>query len=272
VNPTQRPAVGSYTCRGLVGREGGLGGLAVNGFSGFRGRLSPNGPPSPRLAPGGFYERGLARWGCGGRVGWDRVVGGGGGGFDVAAGVGAGIDEPGCFELPPDVEIPGGPLALGVGAEGAAEVGALGPGEAEPAEVFEGGGGVFGPAAGAVEVLDPHHEPGGAGPFGGDGEGAGVAHVEKAGRRGGEASATGCGHDGAREGSWLRGAGMAQGTAVSPGGTLGMVGALSWGRACSLPGVGWGIRRWFFEPARIAQVANLGPLFGGASSKGVGWL
>ena len=58
VNPTQRPAVGSYTCRGLVGRERGLGGLVVGGFVGFRGRLSPNGPPSLRLAPGGFYGKG----------------------------------------------------------------------------------------------------------------------------------------------------------------------------------------------------------------------
>jgi len=27
----------------------------VSRFLGFRGRLSPNGPLSPRLAPGGFY-------------------------------------------------------------------------------------------------------------------------------------------------------------------------------------------------------------------------
>jgi hypothetical protein len=30
---------------------------------GFRGRLSPNGPPSPRLAPGGFYARTRAECG-----------------------------------------------------------------------------------------------------------------------------------------------------------------------------------------------------------------
>ena len=32
-----------------------LGGLVVDGRSGFRGPRWPNGPPSPRLAPGGFY-------------------------------------------------------------------------------------------------------------------------------------------------------------------------------------------------------------------------
>ena len=36
----------------------GLGELVVGGCLGFRGPGWPNGPPSPRLAPGGFYERG----------------------------------------------------------------------------------------------------------------------------------------------------------------------------------------------------------------------
>jgi hypothetical protein len=36
----------------VVGRERGLGGLVVNGFVGFRGRLSPNGPPSHRRESG----------------------------------------------------------------------------------------------------------------------------------------------------------------------------------------------------------------------------
>jgi hypothetical protein len=30
----------------------------VGGVSGCQGLVSPNGPPSPRLAPGGFYEGG----------------------------------------------------------------------------------------------------------------------------------------------------------------------------------------------------------------------
>jgi autotransporter-associated beta strand protein len=37
-----------------VGRDRGLGGLVVSGCSGFRGPGRPNGPPSRRLAPGGF--------------------------------------------------------------------------------------------------------------------------------------------------------------------------------------------------------------------------
>jgi len=41
--------------QGSFGGDRGLGGLVVSGFAGFRGRLLPNGPQSPRLAPGGFY-------------------------------------------------------------------------------------------------------------------------------------------------------------------------------------------------------------------------
>ena len=41
--------------RGPFGDDPVLGRLGVGGFSGFRGLLSPNGPPSRRLAPGGFY-------------------------------------------------------------------------------------------------------------------------------------------------------------------------------------------------------------------------
>jgi hypothetical protein len=37
------------------GWERGLGGLVVDAGVGFRGPGLPNGPPSPRLAPGGFY-------------------------------------------------------------------------------------------------------------------------------------------------------------------------------------------------------------------------
>jgi len=49
---TPNPA-GAFLCSGS-----GLGGLVVSRFSGFRGRLSPNGPPSHRLAPGGFSGKG----------------------------------------------------------------------------------------------------------------------------------------------------------------------------------------------------------------------
>ena len=46
-----------WDIREVLGCERGLGGLVVKWFAGFQRRLSPNGPPSPRLAPGGFYEK-----------------------------------------------------------------------------------------------------------------------------------------------------------------------------------------------------------------------
>ena len=51
----RRPAVPAVDVQGLVGCEGGLGGLVVSAGAGFRGLGLPNGPPSPRLALGGFY-------------------------------------------------------------------------------------------------------------------------------------------------------------------------------------------------------------------------
>ena len=75
------------------------------------------------------------------------------------------------------------PFALHVRRIRAAHIGAFGPLEAEPAKVFDGGGGVFGPAAGAVEIFDAKHESRPAGPFGGEGERPRVAYVEMAGRR-----------------------------------------------------------------------------------------
>ena len=53
-----RPAVPAVEVPVLVGCDGGLGVVVVNGFSCFREPGSPNGPPSPRLAPGGFYGNG----------------------------------------------------------------------------------------------------------------------------------------------------------------------------------------------------------------------
>jgi len=58
VNPNQRPAVppqGVASHQGSLGGEGVWGRLVVNDCSGLRGPGWPNGPPSPRLAPGGFY-------------------------------------------------------------------------------------------------------------------------------------------------------------------------------------------------------------------------
>jgi hypothetical protein len=40
---------------GVVGGDRVLGGMVVNGLAGFQGPVLPNGPPSHRLAPGGFY-------------------------------------------------------------------------------------------------------------------------------------------------------------------------------------------------------------------------
>jgi len=51
----QRPVVRRYKSRVVFGSAGGLGVLVGDGCVGFRGRLLPNGPPSRRLAPGGFY-------------------------------------------------------------------------------------------------------------------------------------------------------------------------------------------------------------------------
>ena len=54
MNPAQRPAVRRVKCRELIGGDRGLGVVVVNG----RGESEagwPNGPPSHRLAPGGFY-------------------------------------------------------------------------------------------------------------------------------------------------------------------------------------------------------------------------
>jgi hypothetical protein len=52
--PAQRPAVQGFKYRELVGGERGLGELVVSGLR-ESGPGSPNGPPSHRLAPGGFY-------------------------------------------------------------------------------------------------------------------------------------------------------------------------------------------------------------------------
>jgi hypothetical protein len=58
VNPAQRPAVRLLKFPGVFGEEGVLGVVAVSGSADFRGPGWPNGPPSPRLAPGGFYGDG----------------------------------------------------------------------------------------------------------------------------------------------------------------------------------------------------------------------
>ena len=52
------PPVGRGKPREVFGQVRVFDRVIVNGGAGFRGRLSPNGPPSPRLAPGGFYGKG----------------------------------------------------------------------------------------------------------------------------------------------------------------------------------------------------------------------
>ena len=103
--------------------------------------------------------------------------------------MGAGVYHAGGFQSPPDVEIQSRAFALPIGPVGAADVGALRPGKPQPAEIVEGRGHEFLPAAVAVEVLDPHHEPGPGRPLGGDGKRLGMPDVEQAGRGGGEAAA-----------------------------------------------------------------------------------
>ena len=116
------------------------------------------------------------------------LVRGVGGLFDVAAGMRARIDRSGCLEAAPHLQKPVRPFALHIRAMRAAHVGALGPFESEPVEVFERGGGELGPAAGAVEILDAKHESGPAGPIGGDGERSRVPRVEISGGCRGDAS------------------------------------------------------------------------------------
>ena len=64
--PTAR--LRSWGSQGSFGGDGGSGGLAVNAWLSSEAG-SPNGPPSPRLAPGGFYGRGWrmfkSRWHAG---------------------------------------------------------------------------------------------------------------------------------------------------------------------------------------------------------------
>ena len=68
----QRPAVRRFKFPGVCGWEGVLGVVVVSGCSVFRRPGSPNGPPSPRLAPGGFYASTHAQ-GIRVREGWARA-------------------------------------------------------------------------------------------------------------------------------------------------------------------------------------------------------
>ena len=146
--------------------------------------------------------------GDGGAEGWERGIGGraerrwvdgfvvGGGrrgGFvrgrdcieDVAARARAGKDEAGGVE--------GGEGGAVAGHSGALRDDGLTPIEAEPVEVREHGGDEIQAKAESVEVVVAQEQvaAGGTGAFGGEPESAGVAEVEMARRRGGEAAEVG---------------------------------------------------------------------------------
>ena len=103
----------------------------------------------------------------------------------------AGVGEAGPAQAIERRPVAIAPLRLPVGAEGAAEVGPLVPGEPEPAQLLEDADLQAGPDAGWIEVLDAHHQrpPGGPGRQPGQQRGAGVAEVEGAGGARGEAAA-----------------------------------------------------------------------------------
>jgi len=92
----------------LGGGDRGLGLVGGERLAGFRGPGWPNGPPSRRLAPGGFYALTRAEYGCvrgepGGGPGW-----GGGVGTEARGRSGSGI-----LPVAPGGEVAGQPGAVG---------------------------------------------------------------------------------------------------------------------------------------------------------------
>lgn len=112
-------------------------------------------------------------------------MGGGGRVRDVGAGAEAWVEQAGLGEVVEGSAVFG--EVLGLGAD------AVVPVEAEPGQVVDQGGGVFGAAAGGVDVLDAEEEAAfglaGLGP--GEEGGVGAAEVERAGRAGGESRGDG---------------------------------------------------------------------------------
>ena len=94
-------------------------------------------------------------------------------------------------QVAPGREIVRAALALCVGTVGAAAVGAFGPAESQPAEVFDHGLGELGEGALGVEIFVAEDEGAVmvAGALGCYREGTGVACVEQARGGGGEAAA-----------------------------------------------------------------------------------
>lgn len=114
----------------------------------------------------------------------NSLVWGAEGGREVFAGAAAGVDESSVPKSLPERAVHIGTPALFVRSVWAADIGALIPGNAEPAEVFECSVLVFGTAAIGVEVLHPHdeHPICLAGALPRAVEGAGMPDVEIAGR------------------------------------------------------------------------------------------
>jgi len=109
--------------------------------------------------------------------------------LDVAPRMGARIDEAGRLEPAPHLEIPARSIRLPIGGVRAADIGPLRPDEAEPSQVVDRGGRELLAAPRRIEILEPQHQPCGAGPGRGQRERAGMTEVQQAGRGGGEPTA-----------------------------------------------------------------------------------
>ena len=116
------------------------------------------------------------------RRGEDRLgvvlgVWGGQATFDILAGLVAWVEDAGGLELLPDLAEPGQTLRLDVGCVRATDIGSFRPLQAEPAEVFDRGGGELWSTASRVEVFGAVNQRPAGGAGGGECEGAGVSDV-----------------------------------------------------------------------------------------------
>jgi len=110
---------------------------------------------------------------------------GAGGGENVFAGAGAGIDKPACAQVIKSGAVEVLARALRVGSERAAAIRAFLPLKTKPLEVFEHGLNKFIAAARGIEVLAAQHQGAGMGarPLLGNPEGSRVAKMEQPGGR-----------------------------------------------------------------------------------------
>ncbi len=149
-----------------------------------------------RMALGDGRERIFGSAGAG-VDGFVVVAGGGGfmgrgeGGGEVFAGAVAGIKEAAEEQAAPGLDVGAVALALEVWRARTAHVWPLMPADAEPEEIFYGGGGKLSAAALGVKIFNAENDGalGVAGALEGFPEGAGVADVEIAGGRGRNAAA-----------------------------------------------------------------------------------